>query len=113
MGQSGQPCERGPVAERRLRAQRDDDARRRPNQRRDLGHGLAVRAPAPHDPLLRRGGTEALERQRRRGSLDVDGDRELDACAPRHGRRDGVAQERNQRLRRGHLCGNQNYIAEK
>ena len=71
MGQSREPRERRAVAERRLRAERDDDARRRPDQRRDLGHGLAVRAPAPHDPLLRRGGTEALERQRRRRGLDL------------------------------------------
>ena len=99
VGQPREPRERRAVAERRLRAERDDDARRRPDQRRDLGHGLAVRAPAPHDPLLRRGGTEALERQRRRRGLDVDGDREVDARALRHGRRDGVAQQRNQRFR--------------
>ena len=103
VGQSGQPCERGPVAQRRLCAQRDDDARRRPNQRRDLGDCLAVRAPAPHNALLGRGGTKTLKWKGRRGGLDVDGDRQVDACAPRHGRRYGVAQERNQRFRRGHV----------
>ena len=71
MGLSREPREGRTVAQCRLRAQRDNDARRRPNQGRDLGHGLAVRAPAPHNALLGRGGTEALERQGRRGGLDL------------------------------------------
>ena len=40
MGQPREPREARSVAQRRLRAQRDNDARRRPNQSRDLGDGL-------------------------------------------------------------------------
>ena len=62
VGQPRQPSEGRAVAQGRLRAERDDDARARAHERRDLGHCLGIRAPVSHHALLGRGGTEALER---------------------------------------------------
>ena len=69
--QPRQPSEGRTVAQCRLRAQRDNDARGRAHERRHFRYGLGIRAPPPRDALLRRGGPEALERQGRRRGLDL------------------------------------------